>query len=155
LSIMANFKSALLLSFFLLVFPVTSHTETRTCHITIINSAGEPVTLHARIADTEELRLTGLMRRSSIGTDDGMLFVFDKEQMLNFWMKDTSIPLSIAYIGKDGIIRDILDMKPFDISVTYPSTRPALYALEMNRGWFRQNNIRGGCRLVLNGCFSK
>lgn len=155
MSIMVNFKSALLLSFFLLAYPIASHSETRTCRIAIINSSGDTVQLRAEIADTEDLRLTGLMRRSSIGTNDGMLFVFEREQMLSFWMKNTSIPLSIAYIGKDGIIRDILDMKPFDISVTYPSSRPALYALEMNRGWFNQNNIRRGCRLVLNGCISK
>jgi uncharacterized membrane protein (UPF0127 family) len=152
---MANFKIALLLPLFLFACPLSSHTETRTCTLAIVNSAGAPVHLRAEIADTEALRLTGLMRRSTLGTDDGMLFVFDREQVLNFWMKDTSLPLSIAYIGKDGVILDILDMKPFDISVTYPSSRPARYALEMNRGWFRKNDIREGCRLVLNGCIGK
>jgi uncharacterized protein len=152
---MANFKIALLLPLFLFACPLSSHTEPRACTLAIINNAGASVHLRAEIADTEALRLTGLMRRSNLGTNDGMLFVFDREQALNFWMKDTSLPLSIAYIGKDGVILDILDMKPFDISVTYPSSRPARYALEMNRGWFRNNDIREGCRLVLNGCIGK
>jgi len=152
---MGNFKIALLLPLLLFTFPLSSRAETRACGLTIINGAGASIRLRAEIADTEDLRLTGLMNRRSLGANDGMLFVFDREQMLNFWMKNTSIPLSIAYIGSDGVIRVILDMKPFDISVTYPSTRPALYALEMNRGWFVKNNIRAGSRLVLDGCLGK
>ena len=152
---MGNFKLALLLPLLLFTFPLSSRTETRACGLTIVNSSGASIRLRAEIADTDDLRLTGLMNRRSIGANEGMLFVFDREQMLNFWMKNTSIPLSIAYIGSDGVIRDILDMKPFDISVTYPSTRPVLYALEMNRGWFMKNDIRAGCRLVLDGCLGK
>lgn len=111
--------------------------------------------MKAEMADTENLRLTGLMHRSALGANEGMLFVFEKEQMLHFWMKNTSIPLSIAYIDKNGRIIDILDMKPFDISITYPSSRKALYALEMNRGWFGNNNIMTGCKLILDGCIGK
>ncbi|HQL81638.1 MAG TPA: DUF192 domain-containing protein [Spirochaetota bacterium] len=127
----------------------------RSRDITIVNSRGVHVTLKAEMADTEDLRLTGLMHRSALGADDGMLFVFENEQMLHFWMKNTSIPLSIAYIDKNGRIIDILDMKPFDISITYPSSRKARYALEMNRGWFGNNNIMTGCKLILDGCIGK
>lgn len=111
--------------------------------------------LRAEIADTEPLRMTGLMNRRELPVNNGMLFVFECEQMLRFWMKNTSIPLSIAYIDRSGGIIDILDMKPFDISVTYPSSRKAMYALEMNRGWFKKNNIKAGCKLFLNGCIGK
>ncbi len=123
--------------------------------IMIVNTKGVPVPLHVEIADTEPLRMKGLMDRKEMGENRGMLFVFDREQILNFWMKNTHIPLSIAYISRIGMINEIRDMKPLDISVTYPSAMPALYALEVNRGWFARNNITKGCRIVLDGCFSK
>ncbi len=123
--------------------------------IMIVNTKGVPVPLHVEIADTEPLRMKGLMDRKEMGENRGMLFVFDREQILNFWMKNTHVPLSIAYISRIGMINEIRDMKPLDISVTYPSAMPALYALEVNRGWFARNNITKGCRIVLDGCFSK
>lgn len=126
-----------------------------TCDISIANSAGAPVRLRAEIADTEQLRMTGLMHRRALGANDGMLFVFESEQNLRFWMKNTSIPLSIAYIDCYGSIIEILDMKPFDTTVTYPSSRKARYALEMNRGWFGTNKIMKGCKLKLDGCIGK
>ena len=123
--------------------------------IMIVNARGVPVPLYVEIADTEPLRMKGLMDRKTMGENRGMLFVFDREQKLNFWMKNTYIPLSIAYISTSGIINEIMDMKPLDTAVTYPSAMPALYALEVNRGWFARNNITKGCRIVLDGCFSK
>ena len=84
-----------------------------------------------------------------------MLFIFTHEQRLNFWMKNTYIPLSIAYISIDGKINEIYDMKPLDISITYPSNLPAKYALEVNQGWFARNNISKNCRIIFNGCISK
>lgn len=147
--------NVLFILLFLASSPISSDSKMRSCDITIVNSRGVHVTLKAEMADTEDLRLTGLMHRSALGADDGMLFVFENEQMLHFWMKNTSIPLSIAYIDKNGRIIDILDMKPFDISITYPSSRKARYALEMNRGWFGNNNIMTGCKLILDGCIGK
>ncbi len=126
-----------------------------TCTLMIINAGGVQVPLNAEIADTESLRMKGLMDRRAMGRDSGMLFAFDREQILNFWMKNTYIPLSIAYISKTGVINEIRDMKPLDISITYPSAMPARYALEVNRGWFDKNNITKGCRIVLDGCISK
>ncbi len=73
-----------------------------------------------------------------------MLFVFNHEQYLNFWMKDTHVPLSIAYIGENGTIVDIQDMRPLDTSVTYPRDIRARYALEVNRGWFAENGVGAG-----------
>ena len=143
---------AILIIAVFLVIPVSGKDTYR---LMIINAAGRHVTINVEIANTEPLRMKGLMDRTSMERDSGMLFVFDREQNLNFWMKNTYIPLSIAYIGKTGVINEIRDMKPLDTSVTYPSAAPALFALEMNRGWFERNNIRKGCKMVLDGCFSK
>ncbi|MBN1495492.1 MAG: DUF192 domain-containing protein [Spirochaetes bacterium] len=125
------------------------------CILRILNSDGNAVSLTVEIADTERRRQTGLMHRKTMPREHGMLFVFPREQKMNFWMKNTYIPLSIAYIDSNGVIREIYDMKPLDTSVTYPSALPALYALEVNRGWFRLNNISTGCRIVLDGCVGK
>jgi uncharacterized membrane protein (UPF0127 family) len=127
----------------------------RSCPLRIIDRSDTTVSLAVEIADTEPLRVKGLMDRKEMRRDQGMIFIFDHEQKMNFWMKNTFIPLSIAYIGADGIINEIYDMKPLDISVTYPSIKPARYALEVNRGWFETNNISKGCRIVLDGCISK
>ena len=78
-----------------------------------------------------------------------MLFIFESEQMLSFWMQNTSIPLSIAYINADGVIVDILDMNPFDLTAV-PSSRPAMYALEVNQGEFEKRGIRPGNRVIFS-----
>lgn len=108
------------------------------------------------VADTEELRANGLMYISKLDSNVGMLFVFEEEQPLSFWMKNTLIPLSIAFINKDGKVVDLQEMRPqqsmADASVpTYHSRAPALFALEMNRGWFSKNGIKIGARLKLIG----
>lgn len=96
----------------------------------------------------------GLMFRQSLGKNEGMLFIFDEEKPLSFWMKNTYIDLSIAYINKDKKIIQILDMAATSALAvqhpSYPSSGPAQYALEMNQGWFKKNKISVGDRLVLN-----
>jgi len=126
----------------------------RSCKIQIINKNSKTVPLHAEIADTAELRETGLMNRKNLPANNAMLFVFESERMLNFWMKNTHIPLSIAFADTNGIIIEISDMKPLDLSLT-SSKLPARYALEMNQGWFKQNNIARGCKILLDGCLGK
>lgn len=105
------------------------------------------------VAKTKEQHERGLMFRPSLAKDSGMLFIFDDEQPLSFWMKNTIIDLSIAYIGKDKKIVDILEMKAtssLDRDIpSYPSTRPAMYALEMTKGWFDQHKIKVGDALNL------
>lgn len=95
----------------------------------------------------------GLMFREKMATDSGMLFIFPDEQPLSFWMKNTYIDLTIAYIGKDKKIIDIIDMKATSALQTsfpsYPSSKPAMYALEMNQGWFTKNRIKIGDLLKL------
>lgn len=100
------------------------------------------------IADTPEERQRGLMYRDSLGEDEGMLFVFPDEELRSFWMKNTAIPLSIAYIDAGGTIREIYDMEPFSLAPV-PSRYPAKYALEVNRGRFAAYGIEPGDRVVL------
>jgi uncharacterized membrane protein (UPF0127 family) len=97
----------------------------------------------AEIAATEATRMTGLMNRFSLQPDHGMLFVFREPRPQAFWMKNTYVPLSIAFIGADGRILNIEDMAPLTES-THPSRGPALYALEMKKGWFAQHGIEAG-----------
>ena len=108
-------------------------------------SVGEH-TFYVEIAETPEDRARGLMHRDSLPDDHGMLFVFDRDQQLSFWMKDTSIPLSIAYIARDGTIREIHDMEPFSLEPVR-STRSVRYALEVNRGAFEAAGIHVGDRV--------
>ena len=99
--------------------------------------------LYIEIALTDSERATGLMYRSSMPEDHGMLFIFEEERVLNFWMKNTEIPLSIAYIRENGLIIGIYDMNPFD-ETTVSSIYPCKYALEVNKGWFAKHNIKPG-----------
>lgn len=100
-------------------------------------------TLTVEIASTPEERAVGLMHRKSMKEDRGMIFVFENDQILSFWMKDTLIPLSIAFISADGTIRQIEDMEPESLS-SVTSRRSVLYALEVNRGWFVERGIVPG-----------
>jgi uncharacterized membrane protein (UPF0127 family) len=99
--------------------------------------------LTAEVVVTPEQRAVGLMHRFSLKPDHGMLFVFERSEPLSFWMKNTFIPLSIAFIGADGRIVNIEDMKP-QTEDTHWSKGPALYALEMRKGWFAEKGIGPG-----------
>jgi hypothetical protein len=100
-------------------------------------------TIRVEVARTEREKEKGLMFRERLGKDGGMLFVYGEEETLSFWMKNTRIPLSIAFIDKRGKIVDIQEMEPFSLQ-TYVSSSPAKYALEMNQGWFTRNGIHVG-----------
>lgn len=106
------------------------------------------------IAKTDLQQQQGLMYRQSLGKNEGMLFIFNEEKPLSFWMKNTYIDLSIAYINKNKKIIQILDMPASSALAvqhpSYPSSGPAQYALEMNQGWFKKNKISIGDRLILN-----
>jgi uncharacterized membrane protein (UPF0127 family) len=116
--------------------------------MTITNSAGERVEVPVEIAATDAERERGLMGRTTLPEDAGMLFVFDQEQQLSFWMKDTLIPLSIAYIDGEGRIVDIQDMQPLD-ETPHPSAGLARYALEVNQGFLGARGIQVGDRTEL------
>jgi uncharacterized protein len=99
--------------------------------------------IQVEVAKTEEERSKGLMGRTSLAKNEGMLFIFEAEGYHGFWMKNTLLPLSIAFIDKGGKIVSITDMKPLTLSVHDPP-QPVLYALEMNKGWFAANGIKVG-----------
>jgi len=100
----------------------------------------------AEVAANEQARTTGLMYRFSLKPDSGMLFVFSNPQPLAFWMKNTYVPLSIAFIDAEGRIANIEDMAP-QTEATHSSRGPAMYALEMKKGWFGANGIGPGDRV--------
>jgi uncharacterized membrane protein (UPF0127 family) len=95
------------------------------------------------VAKTPEERAKGLMERKHLGKDEGMFFLFEEEGYHGFWMKDTLIPLSIAFIDKGGHIVKIAEMKPLALEHHSPP-QPILYALEMNKGWFSAHGIKEG-----------
>jgi uncharacterized membrane protein (UPF0127 family) len=99
--------------------------------------------IQVEVAKTPEERTHGLMGRKHLGKDEGMLFVFEREDYHGFWMKDTQISLSIAFVDKGGQIIGIEDMKPLTLETHTPS-QPILYALEMKKGWFSANAIKAG-----------
>ena len=111
--------------------------------LAITSSDGARTEVEVEIADNDAERERGLMDRTELATNAGMLFVFEQEKPLSFWMKDTLIPLSIAYIASDGRIVDIQDMQPLD-RTSHPSAERAQYALEVNQGFFAERGIAVG-----------
>ena len=111
----------------------------------------EALTGDLSVADSAEERRVGLMGVEALDEDGGMVFVFDGEQDGSFWMKDTLIPLSIAFWGEDGRLLDILEMAPCtaDPCPTYSARAPYTHALEMNAHWFDDRGIEIGDRVEL------
>jgi len=107
-------------------------------------------TLLVEIAVKTEDREKGLMQRQYLPDNAGMLFVFEYSHTLSFWMKNTEIPLSIAYIDENWKIVDIQKMKPLDEN-SYESKFPAKYALEVNQGWFENHNVKVGDKIDFIG----
>ncbi len=101
----------------------------------------------AEVAKTGEERQAGLMHREKLEDGRGMLFVFSRPQPLGFWMKNTTVPLSIAYINADGVIREIHDLQPLDETPVQSFFRDLLYALEVPQGWFARHKILPGDRV--------
>ncbi|HVN34379.1 MAG TPA: DUF192 domain-containing protein [Casimicrobiaceae bacterium] len=118
---------------------------------TVVELATVPLTINdnkltAEVAKTPEQQMTGLMYRFSLKPDHGMVFVFDRSEQRAFWMKNTYIPLSIAFVAADGRIVNIEDMAPRD-EASHFSAGPAMYAIEMRKGWFAERGIRAGDRV--------
>ena len=102
--------------------------------------------IRAEVADNNASRTQGLMHRRSMPQGDGMVFVFEETAIHCMWMKNTLIPLSVAFIDQSGAIVNIVDMQPHS-EQSHCATRPARYALEMNKGWFAERGIKPGARL--------
>lgn len=102
--------------------------------------------IQAEVAQTDRERAIGLMHRKEMPANHGMLFVFEDVGPQCFWMKNTLLPLSIAFVADDGSIVNIADMKPMD-ETSHCSTKPVRYALEMNKGWFAKRGLKAGAKL--------
>lgn len=102
--------------------------------------------IEAEVAATDSHRQTGLMNRRSMAQQRGMLFVFAEENTHCMWMRNTLLPLSVAFVDAGGNIINIEDMQP-QTEDNHCARRPARYALEMNRGWFAQRGIAAGSKL--------
>ena len=111
---------------------------------TALDIGGHKLTVE--IASRPEQLERGLMFRRALPEDRGMLFVFAAPQILRFWMKNTYLPLSIAFIDADGVIVNITDMKPQTENI-HRSAAPAKFALEVNQGWFRRHGVAAGARI--------
>ena len=102
--------------------------------------------IKTELAIAPEQQATGMMFRREMGTNEGMLFVNDEPVQRCFWMRNTLLPLSIAFIADDGTIVNLADMDP-QSERSHCSAKPVRYALEMNRGWFTKRGLKAGSRL--------
>ena len=105
-------------------------------------------TIVAELARTADQRERGLMFRKSLADGRGMLFVFESDQVLTFWMKNTYVPLSIAWIGSDGLVKGLSDMDALSLAPV-GSDRSVRYALEVPRGWFGRAGVQVGDQVAL------
>jgi uncharacterized membrane protein (UPF0127 family) len=113
----------------------------------ILENAGGTVRIQAEIARTRDEHQQGFMFRKEVKDGEGMLFIFAQDQILSFWMKNTLVPLSIAFINSDGKIMEIRDMEAGDLHSIH-SSRSGRYALEVPKGWFDRVGLGPGDRLV-------
>jgi uncharacterized membrane protein (UPF0127 family) len=102
--------------------------------------------IDAQLAVTPEQRAIGLMHRQDMLPHEGMLFVFPEAKVQCFWMKNTLIPLTAAFIADDGTIVNLADMKP-QTTKSHCSTKPVRFVLEMNQGWFDKKGLRAGAKV--------
>jgi uncharacterized membrane protein (UPF0127 family) len=100
----------------------------------------------AELADNDASRMRGLMFRERLAPNNGMLFVFEARAVHCMWMRNTLIPLSVAFIDDDGSIVNIEDMQP-KTEISHCAARPVRYALEMDKGWFAQRGLKAGARI--------
>ena len=103
--------------------------------------------ISAQVAQTPNQRSTGLMFRKEMPQAEGMLFIFEQPGMQCFWMKNTLLPLTAAFVADNGEIVNLIDMKPHS-EAPHCSTKPVRYVLEMNHGWFAKKNIKPGTKLA-------
>ena len=139
--------SKLFILLILTFFPVSQNAYAETIYV------GEH-RLKVQIAKTQEEQEKGLMFKKKLSEEEGMLFVFSEEKIAGFWMKNTTIPLSIGFFNSKKRLFEIIDMEPANqIELNppvYQSKDPALYALEVNKGWFKRKKIKIGTKLKIN-----
>ena len=102
--------------------------------------------IQAQVASTPEQRSIGLMHRREMPANEGMLFVFEQAQPQCFWMKNTLLPLTAAFVADDGMVVNLADMKP-QTTDSHCSAKPVRFVLEMHQGWFDKRGLKAGSRL--------
>ena len=107
------------------------------------------VDLVVEVADDLDSRTAGLKGRDELAENRGMLFAFPEAQKVGFYMKDTVIPLDVGFFDEQGFLIEYFSMTPDDGKEIYTSPEPALYAIETNKGWYRNNNIRKYAQLSM------
>ena len=112
-----------------------------------IRIGNQPLTVE--VADDPDSRTAGLKGRESMAADHGMLFAFPAPQKVGFYMKDTPLPLDVAFFDEQGFLIEYFSMHPDDGKEIYTSPEPAIYAIETNRGWFREKEIQKYAQLEL------
>lgn len=137
----------LVLHLCLLTLPVDARAQSVTASLPIQNLTIGHQKINAELAATPSDRQQGLMFRTSMAANHGMLFVFEESASHCFWMRNTPLPLTIGFIDAAGILINTLDMAPFNESAHCP-TKPAKYALEMNQGWFAKHRIQTGAKVA-------
>lgn len=113
-----------------------------------VSQAGKQATVRVEIAATTPERQQGLMFRTEMDEDAGMLFLFPRDVQIGFWMRNTQIPLDIAYIAADGTVLEVRQAKPLDETVLTPA-KPYRYVLEVNQGWFERQGMGAGAMVTL------
>lgn len=147
---MTSYLFTLLLS----VCTITSWAQTAQTELPRVLLQAGMYQIQAQVASTPEQRAIGLMNRPDMPQHEGMLFVFDQPQVQCFWMKNTLMPLTAAFIADDGSIVNLADMKP-QTTDAHCSDKPVRYVLEMKQGWFATKQIRKGYVLKSSGFNNK
>lgn len=151
---MARTGSSVLLLFFL-IFSCKDDARLSAANATkaqntlqIASLVSGSIKLDVELARTDDEQRMGLMFRKELKDGNGMLFLYKSDRLMSFWMKNTSIPLSIAFLSSDGTIREIYDMEPLSLE-SVSSQRHVRYALEVPQGWFERVGLKVGDHFVL------
>ncbi|HEY6102016.1 MAG TPA: DUF192 domain-containing protein [bacterium] len=146
---MRHILLAILVALALIAVPARAEVQFKRGTLTFVQSP-KSVTLQVEVADTAAARAQGLMHRKQLPDNAGMLFIFEETSTWSFWMKNTLIPLSIAFLDKNWHIVDIVDMDvekdPERPAKFYSSSVPYMYALEVNQGFFKRKGLPVGTR---------
>ena len=143
---MTDFSKSALATLVLAIFAGTATAQDGPQKLPPIKLTAGMHAIQAELAQTPDQRSIGLMFRKTMGTNDGMLFSFEEPGQQCFWMKNTLLPLSVAFIADDGSIVNIERMAPQTLD-SHCSAKPVRFVLEMNEGWFAQRGIKRGSKL--------
>ena len=136
----------ILISVFITIASFASYAQTPQTHLQRATLLVGMFQIDAQIAQTPEERQIGLMFRVQMPQAEGMIFIFEEPSKQCFWMKNTILPLTAAFVSDDGIIVNLADMKP-QTTETHCSAKPVRFVLEMNQGWFVKKGIKAGSKL--------